>query len=436
MARTTTSAGPRKRHVQVCLGDNGQVVGDLTWVKDGNREYSTFAYGGEWLRHPSRFNVSPDLDLTAGYQARKARNAIDSRFFFTLSDTEPDAWGRRVIARAHAKERAHNPALDVLTEMDYLCAVDDYSRVGALRLRDDDGKFIQTSQMGARTTPPLVDLNQIYMATRAVETNTESIEDLRYLQGKGTSLGGMRPKSTLLDTDGSLAIGKFPSVGDERAVTRGEVLAMRLAVLAGIDAAPAHILDVDGVPVAVIKRFDRAPGTGRIHYMSASSLLQANRDDERTYTELVDAMRGACADFRADVRQLWRRLAFNLLITNTDDHLRNTGFLYAGNGLWHLSPAFDVNPFPDRLQESKTWLSEESGPIASVELLLGQAPRFLLTPDDALLTLGDITRAVSGWRKLAINPAIGMSRQDLRDFEPAFEHAQMEAALKLVAPKN
>ena len=192
----------------------------------------------------------------------------------------------------------------VLTEMDYLCAVDDFSRIGALRLRDDEGRFIRTAAIGARTTPPLLDLNKIYLATRAVESNNESIEDLRYLQGKGTSLGGMRPKCTILDTDGSLAIGKFPSVGDERAVTRGEVLAMRLATVAGIDAAPARIENVNDVPVAVIKRFDRVPGNGRIHYMSASSLLQANRGDERTYTELVDAMRGVCADFRNDVRQL------------------------------------------------------------------------------------------------------------------------------------
>lgn len=304
MARTVTPAGPRKKHVQVCVGDSGQFVGDLTWVKDGNREYSTFAYGPEWLRHPSRFNVSPDLVMAPGFQVRKAPAAEDSRFFFTLSDTEPNAWGRRVIARAYAKERAGNPALGVLTEMDYLCAVDDFSRIGALRLRDDEGKFIRTADTGARTTPPLLDLNKIYLATRAVESNNESIEDLRYLQGKGTSLGGMRPKCTILDTDGSLAIGKFPSVGDERAVTRGEVLAMRLATVAGIDAAPARIENVNDVPVAVIKRFDRVPGNGRIHYMSASSLLQANRGDERTYTELVDAMRGVCADFRNDVRQL------------------------------------------------------------------------------------------------------------------------------------
>lgn len=198
MARTVTPAGPRKKHVQVCVGDSGLFMGNLTWVKDGNREYSTFAYGPEWLRHPSRFNVSPDLVMAPGFQVRKAPAAEDSRFFFTLSDTEPNAWGRRVIARAYAKERAGNPALGVLTEMDYLCAVDDFSRIGALRLRDDEGKFIRTADTGARTTPPLLDLNKIYLATRAVESNNESIEDLRYLQGKGTSLGGMRPKCTCL----------------------------------------------------------------------------------------------------------------------------------------------------------------------------------------------------------------------------------------------
>lgn len=432
MALSKDARQPQKRHVEICIGDSALTVGDLTWVKDGNREYSTFAYREGWLRNPSRFKVSPDLELVTYFQVRKAPTKEDSCFPFALADTQPDSWGRRVIARASAKERGLNPGLGVLTEMDYLCAVDDFSRVGALRLRDENGGFLRTTRPDERTTPPLVDLKLIYEASRAVESGNESLDDLRYLQGKGTSLGGMRPKCTVLDDDGSLAIGKFPSVHDERAVTRGEVLAMRLAALAGIEVAHARVVVIEDVPVAVIKRFDRAVGTGRIHYLSASSLLQANRGEERTYTELVDAMRRVCLDAQADARQLWRRLAFNLLITNIDDHLHNTGFLYAGNGLWRLSPAFDLNPFPDKHRESKTWLSEDTGPLTSVETLLDKARYFHLSRDAAVTVLAEVVTAVSRWRWLAAKQEIAFTVQDIKDFEPAFDHGEMEKARVLV----
>ncbi len=189
----------------------------------------------------------------------------------------------------------------------------------------------------------------------------ESTEDLRYLQGKGTSLGGMRPKSTVVDEDGALAIGKFPSVGDTRSVTRGEVLALCLAQRAGIDAAPARIVELDGIPVAIIRRFDRDGADGRIPYQSAASLLQASREEDRSYTEIADVIRSLGHAPTADVQQLWRRLVFNLLITNVDDHLQNHGFLHVEQGLWRLAPAFDVNPFPDKDRESKTGCQKRMG---------------------------------------------------------------------------
>jgi serine/threonine-protein kinase HipA len=183
---------------------------------------------------------------------RKAPTKDDSCFFLALADTAPDAWGRRVIARAHAKARKDNPLLGELTELDYPCAVGDFSRVGALRLRSADGAFLRTAQDGRRTTPPLLELEKMLNASRAVELSKESAEDLRYLQGKGTSLGGARPKCSVLDDDGMLALGKFPSVKDERSVTRGEVLALKLARQAGIDAAAARIVMVGGQAVALI----------------------------------------------------------------------------------------------------------------------------------------------------------------------------------------
>jgi serine/threonine-protein kinase HipA len=226
-----------------------------------------------------------------------------------LADTEPEAWGRRVIARAHAKERKDNPALGTLTELDYLCAVDDFSRIGALRIQNANGGYLRSADQGRRTTPPILELEKMLAASRAVEISRETVDDLNYLLGKGTSLGGMRPKCTVLDEDGMLALGKFPSVNDERNVTRGEVLALRLARLAGIDAADARIFTVQGTPVAIVRRFDRTTTDGRIPYMSGATLLQASRNAEYAYTELIDEMRSRCLNFAADARQLWRRLA-------------------------------------------------------------------------------------------------------------------------------
>lgn len=430
---TRPAESASKVELDVCLGQAGLPVGKLVYVKDGHREFSQFAYREDWLAKPMAFDISPDVVRVAGYQLRKAPSQEDSCFFLALADTEPDSWGRRVIARAHAKERKLKPALRALTELDYLCAVDDFSRVGALRLRDTAQCFLRSTDEGGRATPPLLELEKIMTASRAVELRRETALDLEYLQGKGTSLGGMRPKCTLLDEDGALALGKFPSVTDERSVTRGEVLAMRLAKRAGIDTANARIVMVQGAPVAIIGRFDRTPDQRRIPYMSGATLLQASRTEERAYTELVDAMRSTCVEFGASAQQLWRRLVFNFLITNVDDHLQNIGFLYVDRNQWRLSPAFDLNPFPDKDRESKTWLSEDTGPITSMAQLLGQADRFQLDAQKARQVLAEVVTAVEQWRNVALTAEIGLSPAELEDFAPAFEHSALAEALALVS---
>lgn len=280
---------------------------------------------------------------------------------------------------------------------------------------------------GRRSTPPLLELERVFLASRAVERGEETAEDLRYLQGKGTSLGGMRPKCSLLDKGGRLAIGKFPSVGDARSVTPGEVLALKLAALAGIDTAPARVVSLGGVPVAVIRRFDRDEADGRIPYQSAASLLQASREEDRSYTEITDAIRAHGYASTQDVRQLWRRLVFNLLITNVDDHLQNHGFLHVAHGQWRLAPAFDINPFPDKDRESKTWLSEQGGSISDVGMLLARAAYFGLDEAQALTVLAEVHAAVASWRALALSAEVGLRRAELDDFAPAFEHDQMAA---------
>jgi serine/threonine-protein kinase HipA len=431
-----TKAGARAQNLKVeldvCLGKAGATVGKLVFVRNGPRAFTQFAYFPQWLSHGDTFNISPDLAPTPLYQTRKATTKEDSLFFLALADTEPDAWGRRVIARAHAKRREEDSTLGALTELDYLCAVDDFSRMGALRLRDARGSFLESVPAGRRAMPLLLELEKMLSSSRAVELGNETARDLAYLRGKGTSLGGMRPKCSILDEQGFLALGKFPSVKDERNVTRAEVLALKLASLAGIDAARAHVADVQGTPVAVIRRFDRAAEDRRIPYMSGATLLQASRQDEHAYTEVLVQMKGVCANYVADARQLWRRLVFHHLINNVDDHLQNIGFLYMGGNQWQLSPAFDVNPMPDKDRESKTWLSEDTGPITSMAQLMEHALQFSLTPEQALAVVREVVEAVVQWRAVGLSTEVGMTTPELNEFKLAFEHSGLVDAKTLV----
>jgi serine/threonine-protein kinase HipA len=417
--------------VEIHLGLAGTRIGHMTFIRQGQRELSQFVYASTWLDNPGSFEISPDLPLEAGHATRRAPSTVDSVFHSALSDSAPDAWGRRVIERAHAKARKEDPKLAPLCELDYLCAVDDFSRVGALRLHKN-GTYLRTVDAGRQTTPPLLELEHMYSASRAIENSKETAEDLKYLQGKGTSLGGIRPKCTVLDENGKLAIGKFPSVNDTINVTRGEVLALVLSRRAGINTAFARAISFNGTAVALIERFDRAPGDKRIPYLSAASMLQASREDTHAYTEMVDVMRMKCVDADQDARELWRRLVFNLLITNTDDHLQNHGFLYAGEGQWQLAPAFDVNPMPSKLRESKTWLSEDTGPIESVQMLLDAAPYFSLTTAEAHDVLVVVLAAVEDWRNVALTDEVGLTAAELTAFEDAFEHEVTEEARRLI----
>ncbi|CAN7469486.1 type II toxin-antitoxin system HipA family toxin [Trinickia sp. LjRoot230] len=432
-----------QKTTRVLLGQAALPIGALTYNKDGSREYSAFAYDRAWLQSTERFEISPDLGLIEGHQYRKAPTKDDSLFHFAFADTEPDGWGCRVIARDHAKRRkvaqaspqaagTSTPSAS-LTEMDYLLGVDDTSRIGALRFADEAGNVLRTIEDGGHGTPPLIELTQLIGATRAVEMNKETDADLRYLRGRGTSLGGMRPKCTVRDENGHLCIGKFPSIKDDRCVTRGEVLALRLAAAAGITAAQARIVMSDEIPVALIQRFDRSANGGRIPYLSASSMLQASRADDHAYTQIADVIIARCVDPKHDLEELWRRLVFNLLITNVDDHLQNHGFLHLEHGQWRLAPAFDINPFPDKDSELKLWLTEEYGPANSIAAAFETAPYFRLSETRAAHILGQAYRAVKDWKCVAQSASIGMTTDDLDAFAPAFENRQMAEAAALLS---
>jgi serine/threonine-protein kinase HipA len=401
----------RRQDLEVHLGSSGQVVGRL-YLGSGKR--SAFSYDERWLRDARFFTLSPDLLPVLSVQHPQ------QVFFRALEDTAPDSWGERVVRRAHARLRQQDRETPALESVDFLMWVDDEARVGALRLFDPRAKVYLRSRGTHGHVPLLVELDKVVRAARALEEGTESEQDLQYLLGQGTSLGGARPKSTVRDTDGRLALGKFPSQADKRDVIRGEVLAMHLAAKAGINVAAARVELISGTPVAIIRRFDRTDDNGRIPYVSAATMLQSDgRDEAHAYTELVDVLLQEGANPIADIHQLWRRLVFNFLICNTDDHLRNTGFLYdVRNHGWRLSPAFDLNPMPGDRRESKTWLTEDSGPIDSRDMLMEGAPYFRLDAEEAAVIWAEVAQAVDSWRVVARR--LGMRGTDLVDFEPAF----------------
>jgi len=424
-----------KRTIGIFLGDGPQ-VGTLHYDTQGRRENAAFEYSAEWLAAKDHHALEPSLPLVAGPQFHK-QIADGSVFHAVISDCEPDGWGRQIIRRDHAKRRqeAREAGDDVdpsaLNTLDFLLAVDDSSRVGALRFQDEKGIFQRALEQGRRTAPPLIELSALLAASRAVETHSETAADLAYLRGRGTSLGGLRPKCTVIDDDGHLAIGKFPSVSDERAVTKGEVLALHLAKNAGITAAEARLVDSDGSSVALIRRFDR-DGDRRILFVSSATMMSVERRDgeDHSYTEIVDAIRVHCAHAQADIDELWRRIAFSVLITNIDDHLLNHGFLYECGELWRLSPAFDLNPSPERIREFKTWISEDAGPAATIDGLMTVVPYFKIPLKRAKAILAEVERAVATWRETGLS--IGMTEQELDQFADAFEHAERAAARRVM----
>ncbi len=424
------------RTIAVHIGEDGLLVGHLHYNLAGARESASFEYDANWMRSPERFAIDPVLlRLVTGPQFHKRAHRGDTIFHGAIADTEPDGWGKRVILRDQAKRRAEGRTTGAgssqpLNHLDFLLAVDDESRVGALRFRDESGAFQRNSEDEHRRTPPSISLAQLVASSQAVEMDEETMTDLDYLRGRGTSLGGLRPKCSIVASDGHLAIGKFPSVDDQQAVTKGEVLALRLAKDAGARAADASLVVSEGKPVAIVRRFDRDRGL-RIPYISAATLLGVSpRDPEpHTYTEIVDALRTYGDDLTNELEELWRRVALSILITNLDDHLLNHGLLHQGHGRWNLSPAFDLNPFPDRVRELKTWISENSGPVASLDPLMEVASYFQVKAARAREIVSEVDRAVSNWRTRGRE--VGMSEVELDQFADAFEHDERVAARRI-----
>jgi serine/threonine-protein kinase HipA len=290
------------------------------------------------------------------------------------------------------------------------------TRIGALRYRRE-GERDFDHDIGNYRVPPLIQLPALVNAADAVQTNTETAQDLKLLLNEGSPLGGARPKSAVVDEDGSLAIAKFPKLDDDRSIPHGEVLAMTLARKAGLTVPDVRLLEVAGRPVALIKRFDRR-GNQRIPFLSAMSLLGLNDGDDATYTDIAESIRMYSSEPIVDLHELWRRVVFNVLIGNLDDHLRNHGFLYDRDDKWRLSPVYDLNavPLEEKARELTTWISEE-GPDADLEQARRAAKFFALKDEQAETIIGEVSAALVGWRNSARR--LGMSAADIAIYATA-----------------
>ena len=275
-----------------------------------------------------------------------------------------------------------------------------------------------------------MDLPRLLSAATRVTNDEEDDDDLGILIAPGSSLGGARPKASVRDRDGHLALAKFADRRDDYGVVSWEGVALSLALKAGVGVPRWRIEEVAGEPVALIRRFDRVDGK-RIPFLSAMSMLGARDNEARSYLEIADALRQQSAAAKEDLAQLWRRVVFNVMISNTDDHLRNHGFLlHGGNSGWRLAPAYDLNPTPvdvrPRVLSTAIDIDEAT---ASLELALETAQYYGIKASEARSIAVEVAKAVSGWRAVAAR--LNIRSREIDRMASAFVHQDMEKALAL-----
>jgi serine/threonine-protein kinase HipA len=410
------------REVQVHVDLHGRpcLAGRLFMRVLRGRESASFTYDDGWLRHPERFALDPiHLPLTRG-----AFNTAGGQALFAgLSDSAPDRWGRMLMSR-----QARLDGLDrTLFESDFLLMVHDPARQGALRFRSDpNGPFLAS---GGPPLPPLVRLGELLAASDRLHESESDADALRLLLAPGSSLGGARPKSSVLEADGTLAIAKFPAPTDDWPVTVWEKVVCEAAGNAGLRVQSNRLVSVAERRVLVSRRFDRA-GAHRVPFLSGMAMVGAtDRDSEASYLDLVEAIRQHGARVDEDLEELWKRMAFNVLISCTDDHLRNHGFLREVSG-WVLSPAYDLNPVPVDVKPRVHALAlDDRSYEASIRTVLDVAGYFGLEQARARRLARRIANATSDFRRVA--RAHGLSPAQIDRMRSAFEHDDLEAALRL-----
>lgn len=413
----------REALVYVDLDGRPHLVGRLWARARKDKESATFEYDKTWLEHKEQFSLEPALRLGPG----PFHTAADVPMFGAIGDSAPDRWGRALMRRMERKlAEREGRAARTLREMDFLLLVDDEVRAGALRFAEHEGgPFLR--EAGAKRIPPIVELPKLLGAAQRVIDEKETDEDLRLLLAPGSSLGGARPKASVREKNGSLAIAKFPRKDDEVNMVVWEAIAFALARKAGIDIPSVRVETVAKKPVLILQRFDRVVAR-RIPFLSAMSMLGARDNETRSYLEIVDALRQHGAAPKEDMEALWRRMVFNILISNTDDHMRNHGFLYEGQRGWRLSPAYDLNPMPVDIKPRilSTAINEDDA-TASLPLAMEVAQYFELSAAKAKAIAKEVGKSVSKWKDEALRHSV--KKAEIDRMASAFEHEDLRKAV-------
>lgn len=390
------------------------LVGHLQRTTSRTGETISFEYDPQWLANAgpvSAFPLDHELYFDAGIQyARTGASRLSSAFV----DCSPDRWGKRLMDRREAIEaREQDRTVRSLRAWDYLVGVHDESRMGALRLLDPQTlRYVDDRALSA---PPVTELRQLEAIAAQVErgdddTSEQMVAWVRQLIAPGASLGGARPKASFRDQGGQLWLAKFPSSEDRVDVGLWEFLTFQLSLEAGIEMPEARLMRLsDRGHTYAVRRFDRTP-TSRRAFSSAMTQLDVTESEGHGYLDIVLAIEnsGTSARIAQDLEQLFRRVLFNILIGNRDDHLRNHGFLRAGDG-WQLSPAFDVNPNPDK--DHHVLSINEADPSPDSGLLLATADYYRIPKKSVGAIEGQVRDAVRGWEVRA--RALGASGNDI-----------------------
>lgn len=384
--------------------DKPELVGELCYEKLRGSESYAFRFDDNWLKFHAGIKLSEDINNYPGLQYTQPGNDI----FGCFSDALPDRWGRTLLKRREQIQASEEKrAVRNLSSFDYLMGIDDFSRMGGFRLkRELDGDFINVSP--SLKIPPLTELRQLVLASQEVEKSEENdvLPEKKWIAQliqPGTSLGGARPKAGVLDDSGNLCIAKFPSRKDDYDTGLWEHFSHLLARKAGIYAAQTKVLGGLGKYHTLLsKRFDRTDEGKRIHFASSMSLIGLRDGDNAQggygYLNIVDFILQSCCDVEKNLQELYRRVAFNICIGNSDDHFRNHGFLLTPRG-WTLSPAYDMNP---TLNEYQSLLINESSKKADIRTLLESCESYMIKKEVAENIIRQVQAAVAGWENLAV----------------------------------
>jgi len=402
--------------VSISLGNETVRVGTVWFHVRKGRESASFEYDKSWLNHPEKFALEPALQLTKGAFHTNPNTII----FGAIGDSAPDRWGRVLMRKAETlKAKNIKTTPKTLFEIDYLLGVNDEARQGALRFSAPEDPKTYLTPKNKISIPPLIELPKLLSAAERFIEDEETSEDLRLLLAPGSSLGGARPKASVRDQDGSLAIAKFPRKDDDHNVVVWEAVTLELAKQAGINVPEWRLETILGKPVLIIKRFDRKEEY-RVPFLSAMSMLGAKDNEQHSYLEIAYALAQHGASPEKDMHELWRRIVFSIMIANTDDHLRNHGFIYERQRGWRLSPAYDMNPTPVEIRPRVlTTAIDFDNTEADIEIAKSVAKDFRLSKEQAGTIIQEVSQAVQNWQKIALD--YGLSKQECNRMASAFK---------------